>query len=339
MNAPRPSQEMLEDAAARWVMRREEAGWSTGDDAEFAAWLELSDAHRAAFWRLDYGWRAADRVGALGVPDQASQLRKIRRKWTAAKRAIDRHRLKVAAVVSLAAIVALWQIPLSPDVATSNYQTSVGGKRMITLADGSKVEMNTRTRVLAARSADTREVWLEDGEAFFDIVHDPSRTFLVHVGSRTITVLGTRFLVRKDGDKMTVAVVSGRVRVDEPDALTGQASTTTIPTGSVAIVRPNSTRISAASPANIEALTAWRGSQIVFDETPVSAAVNEFNRYTDRPIVIQDAVLGQVRIGGTFRTNDSASFISLLHKAYGVKVKHEANAVVLIHDPTRQSTN
>lgn len=60
-----------------------------------------------------------------------------------------------------------------------------------------------------------REVWLEKGEAFFDVAHNEGVPFVVHTGDRQVTVLGTKFAVRRDGDKVTVTVLQGRVRLEE----------------------------------------------------------------------------------------------------------------------------
>jgi transmembrane sensor len=54
-----------EEAAARWLLRQEEAGWSEQDRAQLEAWLKAAPEHRVAYWRLEYGWRRADRIADL----------------------------------------------------------------------------------------------------------------------------------------------------------------------------------------------------------------------------------------------------------------------------------
>ena len=51
----------IEDRAARWLIRSEDPEWSSADQGELEAWLEESMAHKAAYWRLEHGWREADR--------------------------------------------------------------------------------------------------------------------------------------------------------------------------------------------------------------------------------------------------------------------------------------
>lgn len=57
----------LEERAARWLIRREEPEWTLTDQAALDAWLSDSSAHKATYWRLEHGWRQADRIASLGV--------------------------------------------------------------------------------------------------------------------------------------------------------------------------------------------------------------------------------------------------------------------------------
>jgi transmembrane sensor len=350
MTAGPRSAAIIEEEAARWILRREEPDWSPDDDDTLAAWLDESMGHRAAFWRLEHGWREADRVSALG-PDRRYPGRRLSRAWSAVTR---RAALPaVAAATAAAAAIALVVLPgrwtgapgPAPAVTApaavagiDSYRTAVGGRRLVALADGSRVELNTGSRLRATSDPQAREAWLDQGEAFFDIVHRPDRRFVVHAGSRTITVLGTRFSVRRQGATVIVAVLSGRVRVDDARVPGGDPSgagtsgvvgSATVASGNVAVAEPRSTLVAAAGPATVEAMTAWRDGMVVFDRTPLAQAAAEFTRYSPQPIRVADPALADLRVGGTFRTDDSAAFVSLLSRAYGVRVIRTKDAITL----------
>lgn len=333
----RASADAIEIEAAQWLLRREDADWCDEDADMLADWLDRSMAHRAAFWRLEHGWAEADRVAALGR--EAPPRRRADRRWRAAvgrampgrraasaiAGAITASLLAAAGVVWLPSVLA----PGAGDVVTQAYRTPVGGRREVRLADGSRVELNTATMLHAASRPDAREVWLDDGEAYFDIVHRPDRTFIVHAGPRTITVLGTRFIVRRAGDKVTVAVLSGRVRVDDAAVERAGTRSAIVTTGDIAVAQPRATLITNDTPARVDAIAAWRDGMIVFDDTPLSEAAAEFNRYSVRPIRVADAELARVRIGGSFRTRDGAAFVELMERAYHVRVRDEEGTIVL----------
>jgi transmembrane sensor len=57
-----------EEAAAGWLLRQEETGWSEADREQLEAWLNADPEHRVAYWRLEYGWRRADRIAELAEP-------------------------------------------------------------------------------------------------------------------------------------------------------------------------------------------------------------------------------------------------------------------------------
>lgn len=330
MSTPATRHDVAEDIAARWLIRREDPEWSQADEDELARWIDESMTHRAAFWRLERGWREADRVAALGSERTGERKRRRWRRWTAVGRSVSRPVRAAGAAAVMAVVIGAalsWHTsPVAP--VTVAYQTPIGGQRMLALADGSKVQMNTATRLRAAPGG-MREVWLDNGEAFFDIAHRTDRNFVVHAGPRTITVLGTRFSVRRMGTKVTVVVTSGRVRIDDAQAISTSARTAIVSSGNVAVVEAQSTLITTAGQAHVAAMTAWRDGVIVFDDTPLRQAAAEFGRYSAAPIVIGDASLSDLRIGGTFRTTDRDAFISLLHDAYGIRVREQGATAVL----------
>lgn len=313
----------IEDIAAGWLVRREEAGWSEEDEAEFAVWLDSSMAHKAAYWRLEHGWHEADRIPALGGPSSSDAEENPRRRRTI-----------VALVGALAASLVLaltgigmWSTP-APIQPPEQYETARGARESLKLADGSTVEMNTATRLRAASGPDAREVWLDRGEAYFDIVHRPDRRFIVHAGPRRIVVLGTRFSVKRNGDTVTVAVISGRVRVEDSESAES-AGAAIVSTGDVAYVRKQNTLVVGSNGDQVEAMTAWREGLLVFDNTPLRAAVAEFNRYSGTPIQV-DQGIQDIRIGGSFQTHNADAFLDLLESAYGLRVVRREDRIELL---------
>jgi len=93
---------------------------------------------------------------------------------------------------------------------------------MVTLSDGSTVMLKSGSRLIKKNnfSGRTREVILE-GEAFFDISHNPNRPFIIHTGPVRTTVLGTSFSITAiPGEgSMTVTVVEGTVRIEDGEEL------------------------------------------------------------------------------------------------------------------------
>lgn len=328
--SPQIDRSAIEDRAAHWVMRREEADWSDAEQVELDAWLAESMAHKAAFWRLEHAWRQADRIGSLGQIAAAPTRRPLSESW------IGRKWLPMAIAASLllvfgAGVIQLRAIPGAPavDQPRQTIATRVGGHTVVPLDDGSRIELNTATLLRASVTPERREVWLDQGEAYFEVKHSDHVPFVVYAGPRTVTVLGTKFLVRRDGDKVTVSVIEGRVRVDEvvPKGEIGSSSTVT--TGDVAIAEGNSTLVAAKSPERVESALAWRDGMLTFDQVTLGEAATEFNRYNERKLVIAEPQIANIKIGGTFLASNVDAFVRLLHDAYGLDAKVSGNEVVI----------
>jgi transmembrane sensor len=308
----------IEGAAANWLIRREEPDWSADDEARLQAWIDESYAHKAAYWRLECGWRKADRIAALGS-DAAAPLQRRRRvpdwRWLAAAASL-------AGVALIPALIPNVPPRSSEPAAIARFQTPVGGHEQVKLADGSTAELNTATVIRADVSSKRREIWLDEGEAFFSV--KPSRIpFVVHAGPREVTVLGTKFSVSREDGRVRVAVVEGKVRVSGSDR-SDPAAEATITPGDLLTAEGESTLVLQQAAARVERSLAWRDGMLQFDQTPLAAAAEEFNRYNGRKLVVVGQA-GTIPIGGSFRASNVDAFARLLQDAYGLRVEQAGN--------------
>ena len=316
-----PAQE-ASDRAARWILRKEEPGWSQRDESEFEAWLEEAPLHRVAYLRQRTGWRAADRIGSLGPmgDDVANRSRRpLYQRWQPWAIAAS-----IALVVGGTSAFIFWNAP--PPFATRTFETPIGVREKVVLADRSRIELNTATQMRTAVTASRREVWLDRGEAFFDIRRHQRTPFVVHVGTRSVTVLGTKFAIRRDGSNVTVSVLEGRVRVDDTRDRKAIRSTT-ISAGDVAFVRDTATLVAVHAETRVENALVWREGMLNFDDARLVDAVKEFNRYHRRQIVVAGDTAANMRIDGAFQAANVDAFTHLLRDAYGLNVTEEAGTI------------
>jgi transmembrane sensor len=81
--------------------------------------------------------------------------------------------------------------------------------------------------------------------------------------------------------------------------------------------------------ANLETATAWTKGELVFDSTPVSEVIEEFNRYSKRRLVVEDARILSFHISGVFASSEPSRVAELLHQRFGVAV-HESDDEIRI---------
>lgn len=312
---------VIENQALDWLIRKDEPEWSEAAQAELDAWLDESMAHKAAYWRAEHGWRETGRIKSLGVyQDDLPPPHSSWNRWSPALIAAS-----VIVAVGIGAVTLQPGTPAPPQVAEARFDTPVGGHKTVALTDGSKIELNTATVLRTAVSDRSREVWLDSGEAYFEIAKRDGQPFIVRAGAQTVTVLGTKFSVRRYEDRVTVNVLEGRVRVDGAKSTTGSAAI--ISAGDFAVVRGPSTLIANRSEERVQSALAWRDGMLSFDQAPLSEVAAEFNRYNRKPIIVTDQAAAQIRIGGTFQAANVEAFIRLLRDAYDLKIEESAQGV------------
>lgn len=314
----------IEQAAARWVLLREEPEWSASDETEFEHWLAESDAHKVAFWRLESGWREADRISSIGATARITPQFEGTQWWM--------RPLAIAASLLLVFILIVSQGSILPfgsgsDAARTEFATTVGGHKVISLNDGSRVELNTDTAIKATVNDRRRAVWLDRGEAFFDVAKQSGQTFVIYAGARTITVLGTKFSVRRSGRDVVVAVLEGRVRVEDGPS-DGTDSEATITAGDIAIARDGSTVVT-KSAAAVQQELAWRNGMLAFNGTTLASAAEQFNRYNRKQLVLGDADASALLVDGSYQARAVEAFARMLERAYGLDLRTTPSQVIL----------
>ncbi len=358
----------IEHTAAAWLARRDAGTWAVRDQQSLEAWLAVSVAHRVAFLRLEAAWQQSDRLKALGAgvpagavpardtwtrspfPDHANRFAAVasadespsfalahvpgpRHPATRTQQKPLRHRLlrygAAAACLVVAASLALgWRHYIAVDQAT--YRTAIGDLQEIPLADGSIATLSSDSRIVVSLSRGERHVDLQQGEAFFAVAKDPGRPFVVSANGRQVTAVGTRFAVRRDAADLRVVVTEGLVRLESDRHPDGHRQPTTLlPAGSVALASDTGVTVTTGSVQRAEEYLSWRSGFVNFHDTPLASAAAEFNRYNTRKLVIGDADVAAMRVGGNFRWSNTDAFVRLLVQAFPVKARQQGDDIVL----------
>ncbi|MGJ7564754.1 FecR family protein [Variovorax sp. GB1R11] len=343
--------ERIESAAADWLARRDSGSWGDTDQQQLDAWIAESVAHRIAWLRLSSAWQRADRLSALRAPPAPAPAptsapapapapspatvpiplpvrapasgpspRQAGARW------LPRFSTqRIAAGLLLTACACSWLgWRYTQDWQSEHYATAVGARQQVALADGSVLTLNTATQLRTLVNDSGRKVWLEDGEAYFDIAHDKKRPFVVIAGERRITVLGTRFVVRRQGDQVNVVVEEGRVQIASAQAASGVAPTVLV-RNQAAVASAGNVLVMPKAPKQIDDELSWRQGKLVFDQTTLGDAATQFNRYNTRKLVITDAAVAQIRIGGSFDASNMGGFVALLKQGFGLVVQDSGN--------------
>jgi len=215
--------------------------------------------------------------------------------------------------------------------------TEVGENRTVPLEDGSQIMLGGNSRAEVALSKRVRTVNLQRGEAFFIVARDPVRPFKVRAGDTTVTAVGTEFNVRRESDRVIVAVTDGRVVVEPVSPI--------VPLALLREFKPKLRPVHVAAgegtfagEAGIEdaskledpsATTAWQTGRLAFRLQPLKYVLEDVNRYAAKPITVDDQSIGALIITGTVARDDIPHWIDSLEHAFGLRAVEEPERIVL----------
>ena len=307
----------IETCAVAWVRRRRFGSWNEKEQSDLEEWLAASLANRVAYWRMNAGY---DRIGMLtALCRPASEQAPKQRPLRFATGALG---IIAALFLALSAIFAF--LPQS----TKIYATPIGGHRTLVLPEGSKVELDTdtvlRTKIAASG---TRSIWLDKGAAYFQVKHDAARPFVVIVAGHRVTDLGTKFLIRNSNDRLEVALVEGRARVDESGQL--QNRSVVLTPGDVAVATSRSMSVVRTTSKELASALSWRSGVLVFKHTALADAAAELNRYNEQKIVILDPSVGRLTIDGTFPVTGVSLFARSAQEVFELHVEKRGNEIAV----------
>lgn len=305
--------------AAAWHDRLGSRSVSTSTLEEFFAWRSV-EANAEAYRRVEAVWAASGRLGGDARIREAVAEAMNRRAGSGLR---DRYRRTLFALGGATAALALgfggWVWLDSRSV----FATAVGEQRVLRLADGSTVRLDTGSAVRVRLGGDARRIELERGQALFAVAHDPGRPFIVEAGGARVTAVGTVFDVRRLEGAVRVTLVEGAV--DVSGARGGPPSRMRAGQQARVTAEGVSTRAVDAVRA-----TSWTAGRLVFEDTPLRQAVTEVNRYLDDPVVLDAGVRADVPVNGVFRTGDRAAFASAAAAGLGLESRIQADGTLLL---------
>jgi len=259
----------IREEAASWFIRQRDPVQADWDG--FLAWLEADPAHNEAYEAVALADGEIEELIAdsRGAPAPSND------NIDAPTRIGRRFALGGVLAVVLAGFVAYPM--LGPVTATYAVETSAGQHRLVTLDDGTRIELNGDTK-LSLRKGDSRFASLDKGEATFTVVHDADAPFEVRAGDVTLRDVGTVFNVVRSADGTEAAVAEGSVMFN-PDS-----EAVLLDTGKLMrISRDGTATVSKVDPASVGA---WRADRLVYQDAPFSRIAADLSRNLGTDVVV-----------------------------------------------------
>ena len=277
MHAPQPISDLSDDALD-WQVLLHSGQASATDRARYRRWCQLSPAHAEAAHEAETLWQDLGHTQAAQAFEAAPAPRS-KRHWATGI---------AASLVLLVAGYSSWQqVP----VWLADYHTGMGERQSVTLADGSRVLLNSASALNVAFSANERRVTLQAGEALFETTDDP-RPFVVETAGEAVQGSAATFSVRRDGH---VVLAKGAARLGDRNL---------------------------AIAVDASAQTAWQRGKLIFNGKPLGQVLAELERYQHGRILLSDPTLSALEVSGVFDLDAPQALLRTLEQRYGLKVTY-----------------
>ncbi len=219
----------------------------------------------------------------------------------------------------------------APDTYTTNAVTQKGQRSLITLKDGTKVWLNTDSRLTYPSSFEgqrVREVTLE-GEAFFDVAENKAQPFIVHTAEINVKVLGTAFNVRsyQKDQNVETTLVRGKVNIESTGK---QAKAVTLLPNQRVVFEKTSRQLLLENRVNTEKYTAWREGKLIFEDQPLSEIVQALERWYNVTIHVEDTGSLGCRFSANVDNKSLEEVLELFKASENIDYRREGDQVSIL---------
>jgi transmembrane sensor len=321
------------DDAITWHVRINAGDVGEATWTEFTVWLQADDANRIALDCIEDLDREVTRLlpATSSMAAHAGSIAKSEI-W---KQVLQRFRPSRSVWAASAAALAA-SILLAVVFATSNneqieYVTHIGETKSVTLADGTRLDMNTATRIFVVNDGLGRHVLLEEGEAFFHVAKDSVHPFRVTVGDRDVSDVGTAFDLLRNEGVITVVVAEGKVAVSPRDDVK-RVDELRLAQGDQ-LIRNEDNGATTVEHVEIARALAWRQGYLIYDKAPLSKVVSDLNRYFPSHISIENNDVASDRFSGALRVDNEDAVLHRLSQFLAVRAQHQADGSIVLRRP------
>lgn len=344
----------VQEEADRWFARLLAPDCDAGQREAFERWRQvaghaLAYAERERLWqRFGAADAAADpRLRALrervlartasvptteGVSTAGPDLREVlatlpprirpaptRRRWQDA--------WSVAIAAGVCAVAVGMGLRFIHEAPPETIYASAEALREVDLEDGTRLQLDVGTELTVRYGDDRRMVTLRHGRALFNVAHDAARPFRVDLGDSRLTVLGTRFQVSRDPDRVRVTLDSGSLQFDGGTE-TDTRSERLVP-GEQISYSPQAPSVWDRRRVDSAVATAWSRGRLVFRATPLAEAVDEVNRYAHPKLRLADPSLSSLPVSGNFIAGDSVLVAETWAATLPLRAQNNGDEIIL----------
>ncbi|MBE9570820.1 MAG: FecR family protein [Proteobacteria bacterium] len=348
----KPRRDKILEQAAYWYAETRDKNFSQDDRQELQNWLAENPEHQTAFDEIRQISVVVNELFPEGSPEWEDALsrwvltEKIPSSVTEGKYRKSTGRLipfprwqgiwkpAVAMAAMIVMVVLLRPVFMEmwsqhSEIAVESFHTAIGESREVVLEDGSRMKLNTNSTVTTKFSRNQRLVQLSEGEAFFNVVGDIKRPFLVCALSGEVRVLGTAFNVRNRREKVSVDVARGRVQVRKLGRRESGPGGAVVLKANQGVSYKEWGNLGEVRASCTEEVLAWQQDKLVFHSEPLSDVLKQVEDYYPVRLKLADSSLAGQCLTGTFENRSLEEILDSIQTAFDLKAVRQDGVIVL----------
>ena len=326
-------EEEIAAKAIDWFVRLRSSSITEHERSKFEEWRTEHPDHAKAFLEAEQLWSAVKEPSQTVYAKQ-KQAEKIGRSFHSIfQRFMTR---PVLSSVCLGFGLILIGVGISVTIRnlpfwTSDYHTKWASRKSITLTDNSQVLLNSRSAFSVRFTDARRNIKLHAGEAFFDVVSDKRRPFIVETDFGHVEAIGTSFNVFQQQDCTTVTVETGEV------CLVSQGSGKIMNLTEGENASFNANQCFPTKKTNLVRTLCWRQGKLAFDMASLTEVVTELNRYMPERVIIADSSIRNRIVSGVFNCDNPRATLQAMEEILNLVVRNPIPGLIVLFDDKNPS--
>jgi transmembrane sensor len=293
------------DEAAQWLALLQSGEAGMAERAAFEAWRLADPRHQQVIEQMGGGLNLLRNPNLRTLP-RSSLLHSLNA--PSSRRRFISGSLSVLGIALLAGLLGRrygW-LPEAGELATGT-----GERRDFTLADGSALTLNARSRVVPLFDHQQRLLALRSGELLVDVAKESARPFVVETEHGRMRALGTKFLVQHNEDATRLVMLHSQVEV-----VSAGGARQVVQAGESLLF--NGAGLLSLERSNGQE-SAWVQGRLEVRDRPLREVIDSLRRYR-RGILHLSSDVADMRLSGLYPLDDSDRTLQLLERSLPIRV-------------------
>ncbi|MDR2948812.1 MAG: DUF4974 domain-containing protein [Prevotella sp.] len=230
-----------------------------------------------------------------------------------------------AVLLPVVIILGIWLYPETQKAGLFEVIADKGEKASLTLPEGSKVVINSDSKITYYNDYNQKDRYVKlTGEAYFEVKHNPEKTFIVEFGDVKVKVLGTSFGIKTYDNEENVSIVlsSGKIRLITPREEIEM-------TPNDRIIYNKTTQTTTSEKVDANDYTDWRQNRLRFENESLETIMKTISRMHNTDIVFEDSQLKNQRFTGTINNTNIKDVLEAIRLTSSIDYRSKDSIVYL----------